>query len=668
MGKIDKRTLLQSLKADLKSAEDLKNDNDSKIEQRRHTYNGDKYGNEEKDKSSIVPKVAKRQSEWAHASLKDPFVSTPRIIKCTPITVEDVEPARQNETLLNYQFCRQFDRYNFITKALKVLDVDATLFVQVGWDYEDKKVTKEVEVVKQNEYGEEFITTEIVEETVVIKNQPTATVCRSEDVFVDPTCQDNLDNAQFVIYRYETDLSTLRADGRYKNLKLVAKNMMDAADDADYEEEDKTKFRFQDDPRKKIVVYEYWGNYDVNGDGIVEQIVCAWVDDIVIRLEDNPYPDKKAPFLVVPFSSIPFQIHGENNLDLIADQQQVITAVTRGIINNMAASTNGQTGIMKGALDSTQKKKFLAGKNFEYNMTQPGIWQGSYNQIPGSAFNMIEMMNNEVESLTGIKSFSRGISGNSLGSGSATATRGVLDATTVRRMDIVRNIAENLIKPLMRKWMAYNSEFLSNEEVIRVTNEQFVTIRRDDLEGRIDIDIEVRTAEDNHSKAQELSFLLQTMGPKGDPKLVTMLMKKMAKLNRMPDLEAELENFKPEPDPLEQQIKQLQVEKLQAEIEAIKSASHEDDADRAEKMAQARYKDAQTQKLLADKEKILSEKDKLDLEFVKTDEEVDTKRKQEEMVLKHQMELEKAEQAAKANMESMAFQKLADDKNIGVMR
>lgn len=131
----------------------------------------------------------------------------------------------------------------------------------------------------------------------------------------------------------------------------------------------------------------------------------------------------------------------------------------------MAQGTNGQVGIRKGALDAIQRKKFFKGQNFEFNGSPADFWQGSYNQIPGSAFDMIGLMNNEIESLTGIKGFSQGMSGNALGS-TATGVRGVLDATSTRRLDLVRNIAENPNKkPLMRKWMAYNSEFLSEEEV-----------------------------------------------------------------------------------------------------------------------------------------------------------------------------------------------------------
>ena len=665
--KVNKAELLKTLKQDLSAAKDMKAAIDQRVSERRDIYNGKLYGNEEEGKSKIVVKLAKRQSEWAHATIKDPFVSTPEIIKCNPITFEDVQAAKQNELLLNYQFCRQFDRYRFMTKAIKVLDVDATLVVQTGWEYEDEEVTQMTDVVEVDEYGNEFITTQKISTIRVKKNQPTAKVCRSEDVFIDPTCQDDLDNAQFVIYRYETDLSTLKRDGRYKNLDKIKELEDDFTSDEDFDPEDETEFKFNDKARKKLLVYEYWGNYDIDDDGIVEPIVCAWIGGTIIRLQSNPYPDKKPPFIVVPFSSVPFQIHGENNIDLVEDNQKVVTAISRGIINNMAQSTNGQVGIRKGALDAIQRKKFFAGKNFEFNGTPGDFWQGSFNQIPGSAFDMMALQNNEVESLTGTTGFSQGLTGASLGS-TATAARGVMDATATRRLDTVRNIAENLIKPLMRKWMSYNSEFLSEEEVIRVTNEQFVPIRRDDLAGNIDIDITISTAEDNSMKMQELTFLLQTLGNTLPFELTQKILAQIARLSRQPELEKDVAEFKPQPDPLAEQMKQLEMAKLQAEVEYLKArafalaaSAGEDDADKAEKMAQAELKRAQARKLM-------SEADNLDLQYIANDGQVKHQEEITKEQLKHQQKLELEDMKRLARLDEMAFQIKYGHKNeqIGV--
>jgi len=648
---VDKARLLRALQADRKSAEPLKKTWDMKRLEYISQFDGRPYGNEQEGKSAIVSKDIKKQSEWQHAGIIDPFVSSSNIVKCLPITFEDAEAARQNELLLNTQFCRKFDRYNFMAKAIKVLDREGTVVIQAGWDYQDEKVTTEVETIAVNEFGEEYLTTKEVEQVMVKKNQPTARVCRNEDIYIDPTCEDDMDKCQFIIYRYETDISTLRKDGRYKNLDNVSKSLGAGTYDYDYRPQDETRFQFEDDPRKKIIVYEYWGNYDVNEDGIAEPIVCSWVNDTIIRLQSNPYPDGKPPFIVVPFNAVPFQMYGEANSELIGDNQKIKTAILRGIIDNMAQSNNGQIGIRKGALDQVNRKKWLQGKNFEFNGTPQDFWQGSYNSLPNSAFDVIGLMNNEIESLTGTKSFSGGINGSSLGS-TATAARGAMDATSVRRMNLVRNIAENLVKPMLRKWMSYNSEFLEDEEVVRITNDQFVPIRKDDLDGKIDIDLTIATAEDQAAKAQELSFLLQTLGNNIDPEITKELMAQVLDLSRMPDQAEKIRSYQPQQDPVQEQLKQLEIQrlqlenmKLQSEITRNQSIAEENAVDQRMKTARAMKDEAQTRVLH-------SKADIEDMTFLQMDAGVDHERALDMEVIRH-----------KARLDERAFEAMQKDKD-----
>ena len=619
---IKKQEILDALKADLNAANIMRTEWFNKMADWRNETNGMPYGNEEAGKSKIISKDIKKQLEWMLPSLADPFLSSPDIIKCNPVTAEDVLSARQNQLLLNTQFCRKFPRYNFIMKSLKVLATEGTVTIQTGWDYEDEEVETMMETVAVDEItGEEYITMSKQKQTVITKNQPTAKVCRNEDIYIDPTCMDDMDKCQFVIHRYETDISTLRADGRYKNLDKVAAYEGQNRDYGFYPQ-DHTYFQFKDEPRKKMVVYEYWGNYDVNEDGIAEPIVCAWIGNTIIRLQSNPYPDKKPPFVVVPFNAVPFQIHGESLASVIGDNQKVKTAVVRGIIDNMAQSNNGQVGMRKGALDIANRKKFLAGRNFEYNGTPNDFWQGSYNQIPGSAFDMMNIMNNEIEAQTGVKSFSGGINAGSLGN-TATGARGALDATATRRISLVRNIAENLIKPLMRKWMSYNAEFLDEEEVVRITNEEFVPIRRDDLLGNIDIDISISTAEDNSAKAQELSFLLQTMGPNQDFEITKLLMAEIARLSRMPELEQKILEYQPQPDPAAEQMKQMQMQEMQLKLQLMQAEIKDKLARAGENEIDAQVKVAKMKTELAKARKLGSEADGMDLDFLLKNDGVD---------------------------------------------
>lgn len=649
--KIDKRKLLNDLKADFTAAKELRSELDTKIRKWKSEYNSELYGNEVEGKSKLVSKDIKKQSEWLLPGLLEPFVSTPDIIKASPVTPEDAEAAPKIEVLLNTQFCRQFNRYNFMTKALKVLDQEGTVVIRTGWELEEKSVEimeekevpnpelqQAVALAQQglidpralNQFPQTIKQQVKTLKTIAVKNRPTAMVCRNEDVFIDPTCQDDMDNCQFVIYRYESDMTTLKKSGVYKNLDLI--DLKDNIN-GDYTTPDTTNFKFRDNPRKKILVYEYWGNYDINGDGLAEPIVCTWVDDVIIRLQDNPFPDKKPPFIVLPFSFTPFSLYGEPNAELLSDVQKIKTAIYRGFIDNMALSNNGQKGIRKGALDYSNKKRFLNGQNFEFNGTPNDFYDGKFNELPGSIFNVLTLMNNEAESITGVASFNTGLNGNSLGS-TATSIRGAIDSATNRRLNLVRNISENLVKPLLRKWLAYDAEFLDEESQFRITNDEFVYLKKDDLGANIDIDLTISTSDDNQAKAQELAYMLQTIGPSEDPGIRKIIMTEIARLYRMPQLARMIETYEPQTDPVAEQMRQLQVAMLQAQVNNEQSKADENSVDRE-------LKGAKVQTELAKAKNINSTADKTDLDYIQQYAGVQQKAELQKQQLKNQFDVDR---------------------------
>ena len=717
--KINKNEILKNLKADFEASKRLKSRNDSKINTWRREYNGELYGNEKKNRSKFVYRLIKKQSEWQHAGLVDPFVSTPDIIRAKPVTWEDKEVSPKIEILLNTQFCRQFDRFNFMNKAIKVLDQEGTVVIRTGWEYKEKVIKEQIfeeqpnpdfimlqeqamsiqanleqiaPMVEQSKNSlamleqqglsiDQAVASGVIDPQVVagtqemmaeaanleqqlqalqeqlqsipqtievpriierlkpVCNRPTAMVCRNEDIFIDPTCQDNMDNCQFVIYRYETDMTTLKRAGVYKNLDKVSHTLRDSEyvsktrDDEGYD----SSFEFSDIARKKVVVHEYWGNYDIDGDGEAEAIVCTWVNDVIIQLRDNPFPDKQPPFIVVPFNSIPFSLYGESNAELLSDTQKIQTAIIRGLIDNMAMSNNGQKGVRNGALDEYNRVKFLNGENFEFNGTPNDFYDGHFNEFPSSTFNMLQMLNAEAESITGVKNFYQGMHSNSLGS-TATATTAIMDSAAARRLNIVRNIAENMVKPILRKWLAYDAEFLDEETQYRITNEEFIWLKRDDLGARIDIDLAISTSEDNKATASELSFLLQTIGPSEDPNLRKMIIADICDLYKKPELAKSIREYVPQPDPLAQRLQELQIQMLEAQIENERAKGGRAEID-------SRLKEAKTKTELAKAANIESNTDSTDLDYLQKFYGVNEKAKQanalEMEAAKHKFNMDK---------------------------
>lgn len=563
-----------------------------------------------KGSSQIVPKLIRKQAEWRYGPLSEPFLSTEDLFNVRPTTFEDRESAQQNQLLLNYQFNTYVDKVSFVDEYVRAAVDEGTVIVRVGWEFVEEEVEVEVPdvqfvenpaVAPLHEHLEQMraespsqydtdvpdelkqahdmtmeqgvpiepriIGKKKVKQMRTVKNCPTAEVCDYRNVTVDPTCLGNLDKASFVIYSFESSLSELEKDGKYKNLENIRPETNSILSQPDHATDNPGSFNFKDEPRKKFVVHEYWGDRDIDGSGIVKPIVAAWVGNTLIRLEENPYPDKKIPFVFAQYLPVRKSVYGEPDGALLEDNQKVIGAVTRGMIDIMGKSANGQTGLRKDMLDTTNKRKFDNGQDYEFNPNvdpRQGVFMHTYPEIPQSAQFMLQLQNQEAESLTGVKSFSQGVSGQSLGDVAA-GVRGALDAASKRELGILRRLSNGMVK-IGRKFISMNSEFLSESEVIRVTNEEFVTVRRDDLAGNFDLKLSISTAEEDNNKAEELAFMLQTMGNNMDPKLSKMILSDIAKLRKMPDMAKKIEDYEPQPDPLMQEKLQLEVELLKAQI------------------------------------------------------------------------------------------------------
>jgi hypothetical protein len=95
-------------------------------------------------KSSIVPKLIRKQAEWRYSALTEPFLSTDDVFNVDPVTFEDKPGAIQNELLLNNQFNTKINKIQFIDEYIRTAVDEGTVISRVGWEYE--AVEEEVEV------------------------------------------------------------------------------------------------------------------------------------------------------------------------------------------------------------------------------------------------------------------------------------------------------------------------------------------------------------------------------------------------------------------------------------------------------------------------------------------------------------------------------------------
>ena len=611
---------LQTLKGDLEAARPHHDAQIARIQHWNdllHVKNGAK-PKAVKGRSSVQPKLIRRQAEWRYSALSEPFLGTEKLFQVKPSTFEDDAAAKQNELVLNWQFKTKLNKVKLIDDYVRSNVDEGTCIVRLGWKRSTKMVKQMVPVWQHFEIQDEetlqqvqqFLELKISnprgfedkadpavkaaielyeeseqvtvaiqvgeEETQVekiIENRPTVEIMNPSNVYIDPSCGGDVDKALFIVVSFETNLGELKKEGKkYKNLDKVNWESNSPLVEVDHQTTTPQEYNFKDRMRKKVVAYEYWGFYDVFGNDELTPFVATWIGDCLIRMELNPFPDEKLPFVVVPYLPIKRDLYGEPDAEMLEDNQKILGAVTRGMIDLLGRSANGQQGFAKGMLDPLNRRRYDNGQDYEFNPNIPtnlGIIENKYPEIPQSAILMLNLQNQEAEGLTGVKAFSGGVSGDSYGT-VATGVRTVLDAASKREMAILRRLAKGMVE-IGQKITAMNAEFLSEKEVIRITNTEFVTVNREDLKGNFDLETDISTAEVDNAQAQDLGFMLQTIGPNMDISITTMLLSEIARLKRMPVLAEKLKNWKPTPDPVEQKKKELEVLELEVKVAELQS-------------------------------------------------------------------------------------------------
>ena len=581
-------------------------------------------------RSSVQPKLIRKHNEWRYPGLTEPFLNSPDLFKIRPRTFRDRDAARQNQLILNYQFTAKIRKVDWIDKYVRKTVDEGTAIVRIGWERKSEKIKtilnkweyypitdqQQLEVLAQAtqmymndpvlfttdtnvpeslvasvEYsaqakipvyavkvGEE----EVVEERISF-NQPSLKLINVKNIFIDPSCEGDWEQAQFIIYTYETTESELKKRKTFKNLDKVswqANYVVSQQANQDHETKSPMVDTRVRGNKKKVLVYEYWGFEDIYDDGTMCPVVVSWIGDTIIQMEENPFPDRKPPFVIVPYMPISDSVFGESDASLLQDNQRISGALTRGLIDLMGRSANAQTGYAKGFLDATNKKRFIEGQDFEFNpMGDPeaAMRQMKYPDVPQGALIMNQMQQQEAEAMSGVKAFSSGITGDAFGK-VARNTGAVLDAAGQREMSLLRRLAEGM-KLIGQKIMMMNQVYLTDTEVVPITDEKFIEIRRERLAGDFDLICDIASAQMDDLRSQDLGMILQTTGPDMDPGERKMVLAEIAELKRMPELAHSIRTYQPQPDPMQVELQKAQLELLHAQIDEMKSRAQKNRAD-----------------------------------------------------------------------------------------
>jgi len=615
----------KDLKHDYKRARDAKSTIDTLINEWNDLYYGKK-GDGNKVSSQLIIREIAKQIEWMKPNITEPFTSTSNPIRISHPTKSSI--GRVIEKYANFSFTQDFDRETFMEQLTDVLLREGTVWIRTRWDYEENvnkqefdNLTMEELIAKTAELGE---TDDIVEnedgtfkatweDTEIVSNRPTAEVCRNEHIFPDPSARTHKE-CRFVIQKNYYTISDLRQKGwcTEEHIKKLVSKMDEDTNLGAVRDSDAVNYGYDsgyqpnDTTRKKIAVLEYWGVYDLNGDGIAEPIVARWAerDGVDFGIEDNPMPSKNIPFFSEVFSSRPFSLWGNALAYFLGDSQRVKTGIVRGIMNNMANANNGQKFIERGALDYVNFKRLRNGEKHIIINKPESIHDGGYNQLPQSVFSTLELFTRETQELSGVSSGGPALST----SNSSEDNAQQLTMSQQRMASIVRGI-ENLLSKIIYEWLTMAKVFLDNSQIEQLfSEEEAVNYMAFEEAGKTHIKMKVGTDVTRNVRIQQINMLMQqskVLGETLPPDQISNLVAEMYELYDMYEEATKLREFKPEPtqeqiqmQQMELQAKQLELQKMklenakiQAEIQQLQTQGQLNQADA---QATVMYKQAQT--------------------------------------------------------------------------
>lgn len=347
--------------------------------------------------------------------------------------------------LLNHQWNSLIGKRKLVNKASRKFAIEGTCILKVGWDINIEKEHIEYTEVEyaqsEQEEREAFQKAEKLRDgtleqlidfkekhnkvpigttvkagykNIIKRNQPQVKVVDNLAVIIDPYCDGDLKNANFLIEMYEVSYSILKQnESRYFNLDKLAKQledttisyepeMRDIYRDTEYAQEQSISNRsyISDKNKNKLMMYEYWGYVDIDGDGKITPIVASWVNDTIVRLEVNPYPHGSIPYCISNYEPLSSSIFGESTASTVKYDQDGLTLTHRSMQNITVKNSEQQDFINSKFLpDILQRKNYREGKTVYYSGAgnidpRIGIYTKTADAVPDVLFQMKDVYEN----------------------------------------------------------------------------------------------------------------------------------------------------------------------------------------------------------------------------------------------------------------------------------
>ena len=508
------KTIVRRIQADIASAEAYQASVvEPTVKQRYEIYYADK--NYYKNRFPILSKTSDLVStdvadtiEWALPSLMKVFTGSDEVITIAGVTEEDDTKAETMQELLVYQLQRQNKFFPILYNWMKDALITGMGIIKCYWERTEGYTTEQttlnnealqalqqtgvpiVSIEGPDIYGDFVVT---YQSPYYVKNAPKIENILVSD-FIYSSDAKSLEEANFVAQKRKVTMSYLRereAQGVYANIdEIKTEDFRQSKIESPIEQVIGDKyndltFNQEDKARLEVVIYECYTKMDINGDGILEDMIITICGDTIIRIEQN-YMGRH-PFFTISPTKDPHRIWVKRSYaELIGELQDLKVALTRQIMHNVALNNDPKMLLAEDAInidDYIQGRKVIRMKS-GHSLSEVAMPMPVHPLSP-QTFQFLEYIEGQKENRTGITRYNQGLDANSLNK-TATGISAILGQSSQRLELIARMFAETGIYELFRFMVSLNQKFIDQNTVIRLTNKS-LKINPEDLTGNFDL-------------------------------------------------------------------------------------------------------------------------------------------------------------------------------------
>ena len=302
------------------------------------------------------------------------------------------------------------------------------------------------------------------------------------DFYPDPNAR-NMEEAEFVIQRHRLNKNQVLdlANRPFFDKKAIMDCLRMGAkyQKKSWETDiDLEKSQYPDIEANRFEVIEYWGTIDAMSareegleldesiDDMEEVQVNVWmIRDKVIRIVQNPFKPFRTPYQSFVYEKNPYTFFGIGVPENMDDAQQIMNGHARMAIDNLALAGNLVFDIDESALASNQTMEVFPGKIFKRQAGSPGqsIYGLKFPNTANENMQMFDKFRQLADESTGIPSYSHGQTGVQSMTRTASGMSMLMGAASLNIKTVIKNIDDQLIKPLGEALFQWNMQFYEGD-------------------------------------------------------------------------------------------------------------------------------------------------------------------------------------------------------------